>query len=438
MTTNVEMRSNIKRNRILYIIATALRGTALLCATGTLMQTLLHTLGFTKILTFNILFFKIELDQNALHTTLLQFANVFTIFLCSRWADKGNIFKRCGGMLILNGLLFLCFIPACIANNASWYSYVLLLGVGIMQQITVGLCTVCEYKIPYFIYKPDDYGVIASIGGIISAIIQVGVGALIAFLEKYFDYALIMIFAFAASAVFAVLAGVCHLLYKSIIDMETVQQMNKEKGQEKTVSFKEVFFHPVFIKLLPANLFRGFANGTTMILAIMALEIGFYESDTTAMAPVQSLATFIGCMLFGMITTKISPRISAFLGSILLCAGFPLIFWGHIEIPIMFFGNVKLLYISIALILFGRTFVDYAVPSVLIKAVPVEIAGTYNAWRMLLHQGGTLIATTIMTLRLVSIEVLVILTILFTIYSGFCFLLSKELREVSPAIIKRQ
>ena len=412
MTDSVEMRSCINRNRFLCILATALRGTALLCATGTLMQTLLSTLGFSA-------------TQNYWHTTLLQFANVLTILFCSRWADKGNIFKRCGYVIILNGLIFLGFIPACIANNASWYSYALLLGVGIMQQITVGLATVCEYKIPYFIYKPDDYGVIASIGGITSAIIQFGVGVLIAFLEKYFDYALIMIFAFAVSTVFAALAGVCHLLYKSIIDMELVQQMNKEKGQEKTVSFKEVFFHPVFIKLLPANLFRGFANGTTMILAIMALDIGFSESVTTAMAPVQSAATFIGCMLFGVITTKISPRISAFVGSILLCAGLPLIF----------FGSKILFLVAVAIILFGRTFVDYAVPSVLIKAVPVEIAGTYNAWRMLLHQGGTLLATAIAPYFPVS--VLVVITIAFSAYSGFCFLLSKELRAVSPAIIKR-
>ena len=413
MTDNAQMRSDINRNRILNIVATALRGTALLCATGTLMQTLLSTLGFSP-------------TQNYWHTTLLQFANVLTILLCSRWADKGNIFKRCGYVLVLNGLLFLGFVPACIANNASWYSYALLLGVGIMQQITVGLCTVCEYKVPYFIYKPDDYGIITSIGGIISAIIQFGVGMLITYLETRFEYSLIMVFAFGISAVFASLSGVCHLMYKSIINMEEVQHMNAKEGEKTSVPFKDVFFHPVFIKLLPANLFRGFANGTTVVLAIMALDIGYNESVTTAMAPVQSAATFIGCMMFGVVTTKISPRISAFVGSILLCAGLPMIF----------FGNKTVFLAAVAVILFGRTFVDYAVPSVLIKAVPVEIAGTYNAWRMLLHQGGTLLATAIAPYLPVS--VLVIITIAFSAYSGFCFLASKELRQVSPAIIKRE
>jgi len=412
MTDNAQMRCRINRNRILNIVATALRGTALLCATGTLMQTLLSTLGFSQ-------------TQNYWHTTLLQFANVLTILLCSRWADKGNIFKRCGYVLVLNGLLFLGFVPVCIANNASWQSYALLLGVGIMQQITVGLCTVCEYKIPYFIYKPDDYGIITSIGGIISAIIQFGVGMLITYLEARFDYSMIMIFAFAISAVFASLSGVCHLMYKSIINMEEVQHMNAKDGEKTSVPFKDVFFHPVFIKLLPANLFRGFANGTTVVLAIMALDIGYSESVTTAMAPVQSAATFIGCMLFGVVTTKISPRISAFVGSILLCAGLPMIFFGN-----------KLVFLSaVAVILFGRTFVDYAVPSVLIKAVPVEIAGTYNAWRMMLHNGGTLLAQIVAPYLPVS--VLVAITIVFSAYSGFCFLLSKELRQVSPAIINR-
>ena len=34
-------------------------------------------------------------------------------------------------------------------------------------------------------------------------------------------------------------------------------------------------------------------------------------------------------------------------------------------------------------------------PAALLYAVPVEIAGTYNAWRMILHNGGTMLVTVI-------------------------------------------
>ena len=74
----------------------------------------------------------------------------------------------------------------------------------------------------------------------------------------------------------------------------------------------------------------------------------------------------------------------------------------------------------------GRTFVDYSVPSILRAAIPVELAGPYNAWRMLLHNGGTLLATTIAAF--IPVSWLLALTLVFQLISGLHYFTARDLR----------
>ena len=64
-------------------------------------------------------------------------------------------------------------------------------------------------------------------------------------------------------------------------------------------------------------------------------------------------------------------------------------------LPLVLLRNATLFLVVYTLVILGRTFIDYSVPVILRFVVPAQIAGPYNAWRMLLHNGGTLIATTI-------------------------------------------
>ena len=96
-------------------------------------------------------------------------------------------------------------------------------------------------------------------------------------------------------------------------------------------------------------------------------------------------------------------------------------------LPLVLLGNPALFLAVYTVVLLGRTFVDYSVPSVLRFAVPVEIAGPYNAWRMLLHNGGTLLATTVAAV--IPVEVLLILTVILQLYSGAVYFFEKKLRE---------
>jgi hypothetical protein len=146
------------------------------------------------------------------------------------------------------------------------------------------------------------------------------------------------------------------------------------------------------------------------------LDLGHTEATITAMVTFQSIASLAGCLIFGVVVTRISPRWTVLLGAL-----------SFLMLPLVLLGNPALFLAVYTVVLLGRTFVDYSVPSVLRFAVPVEIAGPYNAWRMLLHNGGTLLATTVAAV--IPVEVLLILTVILQLYSGAVYFFEKKLRE---------
>lgn len=150
----------------------------------------------------------------------------------------------------------------------------------------------------------------------------------------------------------------------------------------------------------------------------MALELGHSETTVTAMVTFQAIATLAGCGIFGILVTRVSPRWTVLLGSL-----------SFLLLPLMLQGNATLFLAVFTAVLLGRTFVDYSVPSVLRFAVPVEIAGPYNAWRMLLHNGGTLLATTVAAF--IPVEALLILTVILQLYSGICYFTDKNIRRAA-------
>ena len=121
----------------------------------------------------------------------------------------------------------------------------------------------------------------------------------------------------------------------------------------------------------------------------------------------------------------INPRVIAFLGSLTF-----------LFLPLMLSEN-KYVFLAVAtVVVFGRTFVDYSVPVALMKVVPVEIAGPYNAWRMVLHSGGTLIATSIAAF--IPIELLFGIAIVFQLIAGSMFMLDKIMRKDSPVFLRKK
>ena len=385
-------------NKSFFIIAMGLRTVALLCVTGPIMQTFLASIGFSS-------------QWIYIHTSVVQAVNILTISLCSTWADRGNVIRRTAFVELPYALLYLLYIPLCIWKSASLLSFLLLTGICLVQSICIALWTICEYKLPYYIFSPREYGSALSIGGIVGGLISLGAGVVISRLSTVMSYATLMLSSCLVSVVLMLGCTAFHLGLKPIADAPV-----SSGPAGKKISQLEVFRYPLFRRMIPANLMRGFGYGTTTIFAAIALDLGFDTGVSTALVSAQSIAALAGCSLVGVCLSFLAPRFITLAGSLTFAL-----------IPLMLIPN-KFIFLGVfALVYLGRTLVDYSVPAILRAAIPVQIAGPFNAWRMLLHNAGTLIATTIAAF--IPVSWLLILTVVFQLCSGLHYFLCKELRS---------
>ena len=391
---NQNISKTAKHNQLRAVLAYTFRTAALLCSTGPLMQTFLSSIGFTE-------------QQLYMHATLFQAVNVLTILLCARFADTKNVLLRTALVQLPGALLFLGYLPLCLSRDVSAASYVWLLVISILQSVTFALHTVCEYKIPYYIYRADTYGSVLAICGVISSIVSFAVGSAMSALSSRYSYPSLMVGAFLLSCLFLLIAGILSFFQKSLIPPTD----HESTAAEKKIPLISVFRHRAFSHLLVGNITRGVANGVTTVLAAAALSIGYDEVLTTAMVSVQSVAALLSCLLFSIISGHIRPRYVILVGC--LCfAVFPILL-----VP----GKPILFLAAFAVLLFGKTLVDYAIPTALLYIVPVEIAGTYNAWRMILFNGGTMLAT--MAAGFLPLPVLFASALICQLVTGFNYFL---------------
>ena len=385
-------------NKLFFIIAMGLRTVALLCVTGPIMQTFLASIGFSS-------------QWIYIHTSVVQAVNILTISLCSTWADRGNVIKRTAFVELPYALLYLLYIPLCIWKSASFLSFAMLTGICLVQSVCIALWTICEYKLPYYVFTPREYGSALSIGGIVGGLISLGAGVVITRLSMVMSYAALMLSSCLVSVLLMLGCTAFHLELKPVADAPALSSDSKSKKLGQL----EVFRYPLFQKMIPANLMRGFGYGTTTIFAAIALDLGFDTGVASALVSAQAIASLAGCALFGISISVIPPRFITLAGSLTFAL-----------IPLMLIPN-RLLFLAVfALVYLGRTFVDYSVPSILRAAIPVQLAGPYNAWRMLLHNGGTLLATTVAAF--IPVTWLLVLTVVFQLFSGLHYFLEKDLQ----------
>lgn len=394
------LRQRVRKNKQLSLVVYTFSAAAALTATGTLMQTFLATLGLPA-------------EQVYIHATVTQGVNVATLLISSRWITSNNAIKGYALATVPYALLFLAVLPFCFGQEDTGRALFWLILIGALQAATVGLRTVSSYIMPYLLYPAEDYGPLQSLSGIISSVFSLALGALISLLTTQMPFSVLMTGACIISAVLTLAEAVLTLRMRSIVPRQ-VQTVPVAKKQ--SASLKETFCHPVFYTLALPSLLRGFASGTTTVFAAMAFALGFDETLTANLLYLQSAAGLVGCGLIGLLSRRISVRYPVLLGSL-----------SFLLLPLFFLGSGPVFMAAATAVIVGRTLVDYGVPILLRRAVPIEIAGTYNAWRMILHSGGTLIATTVAAV--IPAEALTAVTVVCSILSGCSFFLSRAIRR---------
>ena len=382
------------KNKILSIVSYSLKTVVLLCASGSLMQTFLSVMGFDPGLIY-------------VHSSFLQAANVLTMLIASGYAKGAKSIKRAAISAIPLGILFLFYLPMAIMRSASTEAYIALVLVGIGQQIFLGLWNICDYKMPYYIYRAEEYGRILSICGIVGAVLTMLTSSFVFTLTLKYDYIVIMAVSFGICALLMLIVALLTAMIKNLYpDMEDEQ--TGTKGER--ISLVRLFSNPIFYKLIHANLLRGFSTGIVIVLATVALDLGFDETLTTSMVPIESAATLISCALFGAIATRIQPKYAVIAGSAVLCV-----------LPLLLVNSRPVFLAVYAVVIFGKMLIDNSVPAMLIRVVPVEIAGPYHAWRIALQNAGTLIATSVAAFT--PIPVMLVLGAAFQLIAGVSFFL---------------
>ena len=364
------MNSVFKKNKFYTIISYIFYVTATLSSSGTLFQTFLVELGFTS-------------NEIFIHSSILQITTVITILSASKWADTPSIVKRTAFSLILPGIIFFIYLPFCFIREATITAFVLICAVSVSQSFFIALYTVCDYKLPYYLFEPQEYGGVLAICGVWASIVSFGVGILMSALTSTFDYIGVMIVVFILSAILLIASGVFRGLSKPITDLSFLNAQTK-----KNVSIREIFTHPAFYQLLPAHFLRGYSMGVIAVLAVIAADtLKYSASVTSAMVAVSAFTTAVGCLIYGLLTKKAGNRPFIFIGSLTF-----------LLIPILLVPSSPILFLVIyGIVVLGRTFIDYSVPTAMIYIVPVEIAGPYNAWRMAINSLAIVVASLLAT-----------------------------------------
>lgn len=393
--------SVIRRNKFVFICNNTLQTIALLCLTGPIMQTFLSEIGIAP-------------ERITLLLTVHQLTNVAGIVLCSRFADRGNVFHRYAFVAMPLAGFFLLYLPLCFSTSlSSSEAFLFAVAVSAAQALCLSLHTVCAYKLPYFALTPQDYAQASAIAGIVGGLISLATGPLMTFLASRYEYTDIMKVAFPAAAVSAGLGALVCFLFR---DREGAPKNNDDQPKIPLVT---IFKNPVFYKLFFPNLFRGISAGITTIFATVAIIRGFDTDVSLALVSIQSIATFGSCGIFALLSKKIRPCRAVLCGTVLFLFA-----------PLMLTSD-KYVFLGAALaVLLGKLIVDIAVPAAVMTVVPADIAGPYSAWRMILHNGGMAIGTAIASF--LPVPVLLILCVVLQLFSGIVYAFSRVMNP--PAV----
>ena len=393
------MEHTVKRNKRLTLLSCLLNAAATMTATGTLMQTFLASLGLSA-------------EWIYIHATVTQAVNVAMLLLGSRWVRADNAVARYAAVSVPYALLFAAVLPFCFRQSPSADTFIYLVIIGALQAAAIGLRTVSSYIMPYLLYTAEDYGPLQSLSGILSSVFTLALGALISFLTGILPFGTLMALACGISAGLMLLDAALTRVMRSIVPPGSRQVPETRKS----ASLRQTFCHPAFYTLALPSLLRGFASGTTTVFAATAFALGYDGTVTANLLYLQSAAGLLGCACIGLLPRKISVRYPVLVGSL-----------SFLLLPLFFLGSGPVFLGAATAVVLGRTLVDYGVPILLRRAVPIEIAGSYNAWRMILHSGGTLLATTVAAM--IPAEALIGVTVLFSLVSGCGFFFSRVIRR---------
>lgn len=305
-----------------------------------------------------------------LFSTLVSVITVAGMILCSYLSEKlPKPLKQYQWLYFLQMAVYLAMIPIGYFTMPPMALFLVLSLVACSITFLSSWSGILGYKIPYMTIPFESYGSYTAVSGAVTGIVGV-------------------VSSFAFSAVisnniggnpYLVCIGIsCVLMLVSWYCTYRLQPVNKvyDAPSHNTMTVKkllEVFRMPLFRKFLVPNTLRGITIGITNSIALIALYMGLTEGQASMIPIICALGYVLASLLFHFLSKYMPLPTVAIIGSVLV---FAVISLPH-DMPNVFLTVFLIAYV-------GRVIVDYAIPVMLIRVVPADIAGIYNAGRNIL------------------------------------------------------
>lgn len=305
-----------------------------------------------------------------LFSTLVSIITVLGTMICSYLSEKlPKPLSQYRWLFFLQLAVYLTMIPiACITMTPSSIFWILSL-IACAITFLSSWNSILGYKIPYMTIPFESYGTYTAISGASTGI--VGVVASFAFSAVINGNLggnpyLVCI---CITSVLMVVAWYCTYKMAPVNDVYDAPSHNNFSIKK----LLEVFRMPLFKKFIVPNTLRGITIGITNSIALIALYMGLTEGQASMLPIVCALGYVVSSFLFHFLSKYMPLPVVAIIGSLFVLA---LISLPHDNTPV-FLAVFFVAYV-------GRVIVDYAIPVMLIRVVPAEIAGIYNAGRYIL------------------------------------------------------
>lgn len=385
------MINNYKgRNKTIFLLSEIISTVVNFGLTGAIYQTFLGMIGF---------------DSRTLYiqSTVIQAISIAVILLASYIIQPSKSIKYYILTMTVQALLLLLYLPLCRNSSAS---IVYLFAISILQALITGMRTALVYNLPYMLFSDKDYGIILTAAGIGSSLLTLAMGKAFNTLILTISYITVMRYLYIIVFGLSLVEAILFLFARSIITPEENVRIVESKGHNGIL---EVIKNPLFYRLAFPNLARGFAYGVIDMMAIIALSLGYDENTTVTMVSVMSVVNLaILTATLVLFKKQVQSRLIVLIGSLcttVICG--------------IFIPNKNVFLAIYALAYAGRTCCDYGIPVIVRNMVPLEIATSYSALRMILHTAGIMLAGIAATL--LPIRVLIVVTAALSVIFGVLY-----------------
>ena len=305
-----------------------------------------------------------------LFSTLVSIITVVGMMLCSYLSEKlPKPLKQYQWLYFLQMAVYLAMIPIGYFHMTPIALFLILSLVACAITFLSSWSGILGYKIPYMTIPFDSYGSYTAVSGAVTGIVGV---------VSSFAFSAIISGNLGGNAYLVCILISCVLMLVAWYCTYRLAPVNKiyDAPSHNTMSIKkllEVFRMPLFRKFLVPNTLRGITIGVTNSIALIALYMGLSEGQASMLPIICALGYVLASLLFHFLSKYMPLPVVAIIGSVLVLV---LISLPH-DMPSVFLSVFLIAYV-------GRVLVDYAIPVMLIRVVPADIAGIYNAGRSIL------------------------------------------------------